>query len=99
MPGERRQGLKLYRRSPVIQIDKLYRKDLIEHYARFAPDRHPYRAVARLDSFPHVRTGRTLDFNPAYYEHQQVLSYYAHNPDWQNITSQFCDEYEEIDNG
>jgi hypothetical protein len=47
--------------------------------------------------FQHVRTGRTLDFNPAYYEHRQVLPYYVNNADWQDITDQYKDEYVDKD--
>ena len=47
--------------------------------------------------FQHVRTGRTLDFNPAYYEHRQVLGYYSHNADWENITAQYKDIYVDED--
>lgn len=38
--------------------------------------------------FQHVRTGRTLDFNPDYAEHRQILTHYANNPDWADVTPQ-----------
>lgn len=49
--------------------------------------------------FQHVRTGRTVDFNPKDYIHQDLMPFYQASPDWQDITNQYPDEFsEESDN-
>lgn len=48
--------------------------------------------------FQHRRTLKTLDINPANFDHQRLMPYYTDNPDWENITESFCDKYEEPKN-
>lgn len=34
----------------------------------------------------HCRSGKTLDFNPDYAEHRQIMGLYANNPDWIDVS-------------
>lgn len=43
--------------------------------------------------YRHIRTGRSIDFNPANPDHWEVMGYYQNNPLWANITAKYEDIY------